>query len=221
MARFARLVVPGYPHHITQRGVRSIDIFRHDEDRQAYLCFMSEESRRFGVRFHAWCLMTNHVHLIAVPGEKDSLARAIGEAHRRYTRMQNFAAGVRGYLFQGRFNSCVLDERHLLAAARYVELNPLHAGMVGDAKDYPWSSARFHLRLTDSDPLVSERFLPALVNDWSRFLHVEDEDATTKLRQGTRTGRPAGNTEFVTMLEDITDRRLRPREPGRPRKKKK
>ena len=99
MARFARLIVPGYPHHVTQRGVRSVEIFANDEDRFAYLEFMKEESLRFGVSFVTWCLMTNHVHLIAIPEVDDSLARAIGEAHRRYTRRKNFAEGVRGYLF--------------------------------------------------------------------------------------------------------------------------
>jgi putative transposase len=97
--------VPGYPHHITPRGVRSFDIFENDRDRLGYLHFMSEESNRFGVTFLGWCLMKNHVHLIAVFESEDSLARAIGEAHRRYTRMKNIAAGVRGYLFQGRFSS--------------------------------------------------------------------------------------------------------------------
>lgn len=95
MARFARLVVPGYPHHITQRGVRSMDTFSGDDDRRAYRAFMAEEANRFGVTFLAWCLMSNHVHLIAQPEEEDSLARAIGEAHRRYTRMKNFAEGAR------------------------------------------------------------------------------------------------------------------------------
>jgi putative transposase len=92
MPRLSRLVVPGYPHHITQRGVRSMDIFADDRDRLSYLQFMMEESERFGVTFLCWCLMSNHVHLIAVPEREESLARAIGEAHRRYTRMKNFTA---------------------------------------------------------------------------------------------------------------------------------
>ena len=99
MPRLSRLVVPGYPHHITQRGVLSTDIFADNLDRLSYLQFMAEESDRFGVTFMGWCLMTNHVHLIAVPEREDSLARAIGEAHRRYTRMKNFAAGVQVICF--------------------------------------------------------------------------------------------------------------------------
>ncbi|MGH8544076.1 MAG: transposase [Gammaproteobacteria bacterium] len=98
------------------------------------------------------------------------LARAIGEAHRRYTRMKNFAEGVRGYLFQGRFGSCVLDESHLLAAARYIELNPVHAGMVAKAEEYAWSSAQFHLGLLAADPLVKDRTLLGLVEDWTDHL---------------------------------------------------
>jgi len=130
MARISRVVASGYRHHVTQRSVRSIPIFQTDSNRKAYLDFMAEELNRFGVDVPAWCLMTNHSHLIVVPKDSAVLARAIGEAHRRYTRMKNFSDGVRGYLFQGRFGSCILAERHLLAAARYVELNPVHAGMV-------------------------------------------------------------------------------------------
>lgn len=141
MARMARIVVPGYPHHVTQRGVRSLPIFRDDEDRQSYLEFMRRETQRFQVGILAWCLMTN---LIAIPEDEKALARAIGEAHKRYSRMRNFAEGVWGYLFQGRFGSCVLDEKHLAAAVRYVENNPVRAGMVKRAWEYPWSSARFH-----------------------------------------------------------------------------
>lgn len=111
MARISRIVVPGYPHHITQRGVRSMDVFNSDEDRQAYLLFFSEEANRFGLDILAWCLMSNHVHFIAVAHNATSLARGFGEAHRRYTRMKNFTQGVRGYLFQGRFGSSVLDEK--------------------------------------------------------------------------------------------------------------
>lgn len=108
MARFARLVIPNYPHHITQRGVRSMDIFADDQERLNYFQVMAEQAELSGVTFLAWCLMSNHVHLIAVHENDESLARTIGEAHRCYTRMKNFTEGGRGYLFQGRFGSCVL-----------------------------------------------------------------------------------------------------------------
>ena len=215
MPRLPRLVVPGYPHHITQRGVRSMDIFADDSDRHSYLQFMAEESKRFGVTFLGWCLMSNHIHLIAVPVSEDALARAIGEAHRRYTRMKNFSAGVRGYLFQGRFNSCVLDEQHLLAAGRYVERNPVAANLVDRPQDYPWSSCRFHCHLTELDPLVSERTLSRLVDNWSLFLMATHEETEGNLRKATRTGRPAGDERFLLRLEVLAGRVLRKKKPGR------
>jgi putative transposase len=218
MPRLSRLVVPGYPHHITQRGVRSINIFANDQDRLNYLHFMAEESDRFGVTFLGWCLMSNHVHLIAVPESEDSLARAIGEAHRRYTRMKNFAAGVRGYLFQGRFSSCVLDQRHLLAAGRYVERNPVTAKLVGGPQEYLWSSCRYHCRLTEQDPLLCDRTLPGMVDDWSDFLGSTDKETERNLRSKTRTGRPAGDDRFVLSLEVLVGKSLRMKPPGRRRR---
>jgi len=217
MARMARLVVPGLPHHVTQRGVRSIDIFDNDEDRRLYLRLMREHGARTGVRFLAWCLMTNHVHLIVVPSEEDSLARGIGEAHRLYTREKNFRAGVRGYLFQGRFGSCVLDEKHLLAAARYVDLNPVAAGMVSASEAYPWSSARFHLDGRRHDALVADadRDLLGLVDDWRTFLQDGiDEIAAKRLQRHLGSGRPLGTRGFVEMLEKRTGRELAPQKRG-------
>ena len=106
MPRISRIVAVDYPHHITQRGVRSMDIFHGDDDRNQYLQFIKEESQKCEIDILAWCLMTNHVHFIAVPHTETSFARGFGEAHKRYTRMKNFSDNVRGYLFQGRFGSC-------------------------------------------------------------------------------------------------------------------
>lgn len=219
MARISRLVVPAYPHHVTQRGVRSMVVFDSDDDRRTYLAFVSEESQRYGVIILAWCLMTNHVHFIAVPSTENSLARCFGEAHRRYTRLKNFAQGVRGYLFQGRFSSCVLDQNHLLAAARYVELNPVRAGMARQAWDYPWSSACFHVGKKDSDPLITDRTLPGLITGWEELLCRDIEDGVEQLRLATRTGRPAGGDAFVAAVKDLTGRDLCKRQAGRPRKR--
>lgn len=218
MARISRIVVPGYPHHVTQRGVRSMDVFDTDEDRWAYLNFLSEEANRFGLEILAWCLMTNHVHFVAVPRTETSLARGFGEAHRRYTRMKNFAQKVRGYLFQGRFSSSVLDENHLLAAVRYVELNPVQAGMVTYAWDYPWSSARFHTGKSEADPLVKERTLSGLISNWEEFLTGGMAGEVDQLRMATQTGRPAGDEQFLAKVENLTGRDLSKGVPGRPRK---
>jgi putative transposase len=218
MARISRIVVPGYPHHVTQRGVRSMDVFDSDEDRWAYLRFLSEEANRFGLDILAWCLMTNHVHFVAVPQTETSLARGFGEAHRRYTRMKNFAQNVRGYLFQGRFSSSVLDESHLLAAVRYVELNPVQAGMVAYAWDYPWSSAGFHTCRTKTDPLVKEGTLSDLISDWEGFLAGGMTGEVDRLRMATQTGRPVGDDIFVAEVENMTGRDLSKGAPGRPKK---
>lgn len=220
MARLARVVLPGYPHHVTQRGVRSMDVFDSDRDRRAYLALLAEQGERYGVEYLAYCLMTNHVHLIAVPKTKQSLARGIGEAHRLYTRMINFELGVRGYLFQGRFSSYPMDEVYLLAAARYVERNPVRAHMVRQAWDYRWSSARFHVGLRRTDPLVKDRTLLGLVHDWRSFLRVEP-DEIGDLRRAVRTGRPCGSATFIRKAERICGRRLRLGRPGRPEKKAK
>ena len=125
MARLARVVVPGYPHHVTQRGNRRLPTFFSPEDYRAYVEFLAKHAAAEGLAIWAWCLMPNHVHLIAVPETEEALAGAIGEAHRQYTRRINFREGWRGHLWQERFFSCVLDGPHALAAARYVERNPV------------------------------------------------------------------------------------------------
>ena len=154
MPRIGRVVVPDYPHHVTQRGVRRMDVFFSDEDRTTYLDLLAEQGGRYGIQFLAWCLMTNHVHLIVVPLHEHSLAKGIGEAHKRYTRSINFREGARGYLFQGRFFSCPLDVDYLLPAVRYVLGNPVRAGLVAQPWDYQWSSARWSMGLMEKDPLV-------------------------------------------------------------------
>ncbi len=218
MVRVSRVVVPEFPHHITQRGVRSMAIFQMDEDRHSYLQFLAEETERFKVEILAWCLMTNHVHFIAVPKAEDSLSRAFGEAHRRYTRMKNFKEGVRGYLFQGRFSSCVLDELHFLAATSYVELNPVRAGIVRRAWTYQWSSASFHTGRSNWDPLVKDQKLRGLVSDWEDFLMRATKTKDETIRKMTRTGRPAGDFAFLRLVERLTARDLSKGKPGRPLK---
>jgi len=218
MPRLSRIVVTGFPHHVTQRGVRSMDIFADDHDRSQYVHFMREESRRHEMEILAWCLMTNHVHFIVVPHSETSLARGFGEAHKRYTRMKNFREATRGYLFQGRFSSSVLDEPHLLAATRYVENNPVAAGMVRCAWHYQWSSAAFHVGDVEEDPLVKDKSLWDLVGDWRSFLEEGARrgtgDAENLVMKATRTGRPAGDSDFIKKIERLTDRDLSRKKPG-------
>lgn len=218
MPRIARVVLPGYPHHVTQRGVRSSAVFFSDEDRLEYLRLQKEQGDRFGVRFISYCLMTNHVHLVAIPEDETGLSRSIGEAHRLYTRRVNFREKVRGYLFQGRFFSCPLDNAYLLAAVRYVERNPVRARIVNHAWDYKWSSAAYHSGLTERDVLITDTDILNEIDDWQKYLSDEDTNPD-ELRQRTRTGRPAGGEAFILKAEEMSNRILRPGKAGRPKLK--
>jgi putative transposase len=157
MARLARVVLPGYPHHITQRGNRHQDVFFKDSDYEHYLELLKTWCKQERIEIRAYCLMTNHVHLIVKPGKQSNLGKAIGETHRRYTRMINFRENWKGHLWQGRFASYPMGKNWLLKAAAYVELNPVKAGMVKNAGDYRWSSAYAHLSGKDSEFTQHER----------------------------------------------------------------
>lgn len=218
MPRLSRVVLPDHAHHVTQRGVRRGDIFFDDGDRALYLRHMREQTEKFGVRVLCYCLMTNHVHLLAVPACETALASAIGEAHRRYTWQINRRLGATGYLFQGRFSSCPLDESHLGAAARYVLFNPVRAGLVARAVDYRWSSAAFHTEQRGHDPFVETNDLLGLLPDaraWRQLMENDwDDNVAIRLRQQTRTGRPYGTPEFVGRAEQICGRALAAKKPG-------
>ena len=194
-----------------------MDIFYHDDDRQEYLHLLHAQSERFGLESISYCLMTNHVHLIAVPSEPDSLARAIGEAHRLYTRMINFRKKVRGYLFQGRFSSCpVQTGLYLHAAVRYVERNPVKAKMVLKPWEYQWSSAAFHSGMVNGDPLVTDSPLLADISNWQDFLEADSDLYCNEIKQKNRTGRPCGTDAFFDTVKTITGHNLRPKPAGRP-----
>jgi putative transposase len=214
----ARVVVPGLPHHVTQRGNRRLETFFGDQDYGTYLRLLAAYSAAADCEVWAYCLMPNHVHLILTPGDEDGLRRALGETHRRYTRHVNFRQGWRGHLWQERFHSFPMDEAHLLACARYVELNPVRAGLVERADAWPWSSARAHLDGAD-DGVVRVAPLLERVADWRGFLRGGvDEAALAAIRRHARTGRPLGAASWLEDLEARLGRRLRPGTPGRPRK---
>jgi len=216
MARLPRLTLPGIPYHVTQRGNRRQPIFFSTEDRQVYLELLREQAGRFGLEIWAYCLMDNHVHLVVMPRTEQSLTRAMGETHRRYARHVNVGQGWRGYLFQGRFSSVAMDEVHLIAAVRYVERNPVTAGLVAHAEDYPWSSARAHV-LGNPDPVLTRYFLQERITDWAAFLREETDDgAGAVLARHGSIGRPLGHQGFLEHLEAVTGHRLRRGRPGRP-----
>jgi putative transposase len=214
MARFARVVAVDVPHHVVQRGNRRQPVFFSTADYKAYLHLMGDWCSQERVEIWAYCLMPNHVHLVAVPESEQGFARAIGEAHRRYTARVNQREDWRGYLWQGRFSSCPLDEPYLLTAVRYVELNPVRAGLVKRAWQYPWSSAGAHVRGKD-DVLVKVKPMLKRVADWREYLAAElDSTDMEILRRHTRTGRPLGSHKFVERLEAKIGRALAPGKPG-------
>lgn len=218
MARMARVVVPGIPHHITQRGNRRQEIFFKEEDYEEYKSLMREWCNANGVEIWAYCLMPNHVHMIAVPEEEDSLAKGIGEAHRRYSRYINFREGWRGYLMQGRYSSFPMDEEYTLKAARYIELNPVRAKIVRKAWRYNWSSSRSRIKGYE-DSFLDSNPLEDWVGDWREHLESDIEDKIEVLEKHERTGRPLGSEAFVRKLEKKTGRVLRPQKGGRPRRR--
>lgn len=194
-----------------------MNVFFKDADRRLYLHLLRTQADRFGLHFVAWCLMPNHVHLIAVPECETSLAKGIGEAHRRYTCALNQREGWQGYLFQGRFYSCPLEGAHVVAAMRYVLRNPVRAGMVAQPWEYEWSSARWTVGCTSADPLAERLQLIEEIDDWKSLLR-EDPPEVDAVRRHTRNGRPLGGCAFVERLEISTGRTLQCRPPGRPPK---
>ena len=217
MARKARLVVPGHPHHVTQRGVRRMAVFLGPDDYKAYLDLLGDAADRAGTQIWAYCLMPNHVHLIVVPSDPDGLRAALGETHRRYTRLINAREGWQGHLWQERFHSFAMDEPHLLACTRYVELNPVRAGLVKRPEAWTWSSAKAHLKGT-ADPVLSPAPPLPRVADWREFLADGLDDRTlADLRRHGRTGHPLGAPGYYTKLERLLGREIRPRRPGRPK----
>jgi len=207
-------VIPGVPHHVTQRGNRRQRTFFREDDYTTYKRLLAEWCRARSVEVWAYCLMPNHVHLVVVPSSADGLRAAIGEAHRRYTLMVNRREGWRGCLWQGRFASFPMDPGHLYNAVRYVELNPVRAGLARKPEDWRHSSARARL-LGRTDPLTGSRSPLESIGDWRGFLAEElPEDRLDDIRRHEKTGRPLGDERFVASLESALGRRLRRRRPG-------
>ena len=215
MSRLARLIVPGFPHHVTQRGNRRAPVFFEDADYALYRDLLAERCRKASVACWAYCLMPNHVHLILVPTTADGLARAIGETHRQYTAFVNARARWTGHVFQGRFCSVAFDEDHLVLAARTIALNPVRARLVKRPQDWAWSSLRAHLAGRDDSLVTVAPFLGRL-GSMTALIDTEPEEvALARLRAAEATGRPLGSDDFVTRLEDLVQRRLRRQKPGR------
>ena len=223
MPRIARIVIPGQPHHVVQRGNNRQDVFFVDGDRQTYLEFLREHCERFGFSVLGYCLMTNHIHIVGIPTSEDSLAKAIGRTHFRYSQYVNHLHGRSGHLWQNRFSSCGLDEVHMWRALCYVERNPVRAKMVRAAWRYRWSSAAAHATGVDPSGLLD---MPTWLNDWgceqwkSELRGAEDEAATAAIRLSTSRGRPLAGDSFLSKLEHRLGRRVRALPVGRPKQRK-
>jgi putative transposase len=217
MARWVRVVIPDCPHHIILRGNHKERVFFCDSDRLLYLRLLKLFGEKNGISYLAYCLMSNHTHFVAIPKSTTSFARGLGEAHRKYSTLINTRENLSGHLWQGRYRSYPLDDPHLFSAIRYIERNPVRAGMVSTPEDYVWSSARAHL-MGFPDPLIAPlKQLPGHI-DWSAFVHKQDEENDVKkIQHHEQTGRPFGNDEFIKRLETLTGRALHYKKKGRKR----
>ncbi len=222
MPRLARTVCAGVPHHITQRGNRREDVFYTDEDRHAYLGWLKEYAGKYKVDILAYCLMTNHIHLVAAPATEEGLQQMLKPLHMRYAQRVNRARGWKGHIWQGRFFSSALDEAYLWAAIRYVERNPVRAKMVRRAENYLWSSARGHCGLKQDALLTKKPYWRKQfegIGDWSAWLAEGDEPQKLEvIRRNVEKGLPCGSDKFIQRLEGMTGRALQYRPQGRPRK---
>jgi len=222
MSRAARIIIPGCPHHVTQRGNNRQDVFFVDDDRRFYLGLIRDAAERFGLRVEGYCLMTDHLHLLATPTEADSLVQVMKRANQRYAQYVNRLHGRSGHLWQDRFFSCALDQEHFWAALVHVERNPVRAKIVRRAWRWPWSSAAAHCGQRDPTGLLAPRRRSQRTEPlaWREALmQPQDEAFVSKLRLWTSRGRPLGSDRFVTKLERALGRPLRPLPRGRPRKK--
>jgi len=221
MPRIARIVASGHPHHITQRGNYKQTIFTSDDDYKTYLKHLREYIGKYGLSILAYCLMPNHVHFVAIPDNANSLSKTFNASHMRYAHYFNKKSNITGHLWQGRFYSCILDEKHLYAAIQYIENNPVRAKLVKKAWDWEWSSARKHVFKERNDILpltdVSE-FLE--IHDWKDYLcETEGQVTMENIRKNTLTGRPLGSDAFITKLEKLFGQRLKALARGRPKER--
>lgn len=203
MPRAARLVVPDLPHHVVQRGNRKQALFFTDGDRRTYLKLLREACERHGTGCLAWCLMDNHVHLILVPAHEDGLRAPLASVHTAYSQRINLAHGLSGHLFQGRYASYPMDDAHLMVAARYVENNPVAAGLVQRADLWPWSSARAHVT-GQADGLTDTAALGIHVPNWGAMLErgLEAGAADPAIERALQSGSPIGAATWLAALAE-------------------
>jgi len=221
MPRIARAVVPGFPHHVVQRGNNRGEIFFNDEDRAVYLFLLKTYSEKWNSSIICYCLMPNHVHLLTRPFSEGSLQKMMQGITLCYTQHINRKYRRTGRLWESRYHSCIVDqEAYLWAVIRYIEQNPVRADIVKNAQDYRYSSASAHLGLV-YDPVLGEDLFPEIQrDDYTEFMQSGiPAEQIKEIRQSAKTGRPLGTKKFVTEMENILGKRLAALAHGRPRKK--
>ncbi len=214
MARLARAIFPGHPHHVTQRGNGRAQTFFDDDDYALYRDLLGTHCAAAGVEIWSWVLMPNHVHLILVPGDEDGLRRALSVTHRRYAGHIHARLKRTGHFWQGRFGCVAMDEAHLLAALRYVALNPVRARLTERAIDWTWSSTaalvgKINDGITTTQPVLSR------YPDFALLLAAgENEEMSSRLRKAEQVGRPIGDAAFLDRLENVSGRTFTRGRPG-------
>jgi putative transposase len=218
MPRIARIVIPGCPHHVTQRGNHRQRVFFADAERKFYLRLLHKYFSRYRVDMVGYALMSNHVHYVLIPEMEISLAKGVGRLHNDFSLWQQIQRDLVGHLWQNRFFSCPLDEDRLWSTLAYVELNPVRAGLVQHAWEWPWSSARAHVTGIDDTGLLKMDSWRTCFDGtrWQSYLleALGSTDDLDRIRLATRTGRPLGDDDFVRRLETLTGRSLRPKKRG-------
>lgn len=219
MPRIARAVAQGYPHHIIQRGNNREDVFFDDDDRRQYLSFLKRYTERWNSSVMVYCLMTNHIHLLMKPLSDESLFKTMQGTTLCYSQYANRKYGRSGRLWENRYHSCIVDEeKYLWEVARYIEQNPVRAGMIEKAEDYPYSSARAHVKGSEDSILGDELFNKEQRRDYVKLLRVGiGEQEIEDLRYHTRSGRPLGGELFIKRMEKSLERPLARRPRGRPK----
>jgi putative transposase len=225
MARLPRLALPGYPHHVIQRGNNRQLIFASSADYKALLALLEESAKKFDVAVHAYVLMGNHFHLLATPQTQDGLPKMMQAVGRSYVRYFNDAQGRSGTLWEGRYKSTLIQtERYLLACMAYIDLNPVRAGLVGVPQDYPWSSHLHYLgarpdRLITPHALYWELGNTPFAREAAYAELVQNGVNPVQqaaLTDATLRGWALGEADFVADLQKRTDRRVAKASAGRP-----
>ena len=219
MPRRARIVTIGYPHHITQRGNYKQTVFTNNSEYIKYLKWLDDCAKKYYLRILAYCLMPNHVHIVAIPDEEYSLAKTFNTCHMRYAQYFNKKNNLIGHLWQGRFFSCVLDEIYLYSTIRYIETNPIRANLVKDPEEWRRSSALAHLNKESSILSLNDISNYIEVDNWKDYLLEKgDNSIINNLRSCTLNGKPLGNDLFVVKLEKLLGIQINTSPRGRRRK---